>query len=178
MPQISSTVGHATLLTASLVACGMNSPSTTAIDSATKPTSTSNASATMISVAMPISVRILSRSSSGISSAAVAAEPPAIGRLPGRRGLLLLAPLEAGCRLARLLPPAQQLFRPPNRKKTMTLSTKLNTNEETNSSIAFSARSSRSTTPLTMLPNTLIGENPPAVAPLITMSPISTGLML
>ena len=60
----------------------------------------------------------------------------------------------------------------------MMLSTKLNTNEETNSSIAFSARSSLSTTVLTMLPNTLIGENPPAVAPLMTISPISTGLML
>ena len=50
-------------------------------------------------------------------------------------------------------------------------------NELTNSSIAFSARSSRSTTPLTIEPNTLIGEKPPAVAPLMTNSPISTGLM-
>ena len=50
-------------------------------------------------------------------------------------------------------------------------------NELANSSIAFSASASRSTTPLTMLPNTLIGEKPPAVAPLITNSPISTGLM-
>ena len=50
-------------------------------------------------------------------------------------------------------------------------------NELANSSIAFSARSSRSTTPLTIEPNTLIGEKPPAVAPLMTNSPISTGLM-
>jgi hypothetical protein len=28
-----------------------------------------------------------------------------------------------------------------------------------------------------MLPNTLIGENPPAVAPLMTISPIRTGLI-
>ena len=50
-------------------------------------------------------------------------------------------------------------------------------NELANSSIEFSARSSRSTTPLTIEPNTLIGEKPPAVAPLMTNSPISTGLM-
>ena len=63
-------------------------------------------------------------------------------------------------------------------KKTITLSTKLNTNEETNSSIAFSARVLALHDPLTMLPNTLIGEKPPAVAPLMTISPISTGLIL
>ena len=53
----------------------------------------------------------------------------------------------------------------------------MKTNELTNSSIAFSARSSRSTTPLTIEPNTLIGEKPPAVAPLMTNSPMRTGLM-
>jgi len=36
-------------------------------------------------------------------------------------------------------------------------------NELANRSVAFSARSLRSTTPLTIDPNTLIGENPPAV---------------
>ena len=56
-------------------------------------------------------------------------------------------------------------------------SRKLKTNELANSSIEFSARSSRSTTPLTIEPKTLIGEKPPAVAPLMTNSPISTGLM-
>ena len=53
----------------------------------------------------------------------------------------------------------------------------MKTNELANSSIAFSARFSRSTTPLTIEPKTLIGEKPPAVAPLMTNSPISTGLM-
>jgi hypothetical protein len=53
----------------------------------------------------------------------------------------------------------------------------LNTNDETNSSIAFSSSPLRSTTPLTMLPNTLIGEKPPALAPLTTSRPISTGLI-
>ena len=53
----------------------------------------------------------------------------------------------------------------------------MKTNELTNSSVAFSARSLRSTTPLTIEPNTLIGEKPPAVAPLMIIRPISTGLM-
>src|SRR5215217_3748921 len=79
MPQISSTVGHATFDTASLVACGDTSESTSAIDSATKPTSTSNASATPISTTMPIKVSTMSRVSGGTSAAAAAAEPPAIG---------------------------------------------------------------------------------------------------
>ena len=43
--------------------------------------------------------------------------------------------------------------------------------------MASSASASRSTTPLTMLPNTLIGENPPAVAPLMIIRPMRTGLM-
>ena len=50
-------------------------------------------------------------------------------------------------------------------------------NELANSSSAFSSRSLRSTTPLTIEPNTLIGENPPAVAPLMIISPIRSGLM-
>ena len=53
----------------------------------------------------------------------------------------------------------------------------MKTNEDTNSSVAFSASALRSTTPLTMLPNTLIGEKPPAVAPLMISNPISTGLI-
>ena len=53
----------------------------------------------------------------------------------------------------------------------------MNTNDEANSSIAFSASALRSTTPLTMLPKTLIGEKPPAVAPLMISRPISTGLI-
>jgi hypothetical protein len=53
----------------------------------------------------------------------------------------------------------------------------LKTNELANSSSAFSARPSRSTTPLTIEPKTLIGEKPPAVAPLMTMSPIRSGLI-
>ncbi len=50
-------------------------------------------------------------------------------------------------------------------------------NELANSSSAFSSRLLRSTTPLTIDPNTLIGENPPAVAPLMIISPIRSGLM-
>ena len=53
----------------------------------------------------------------------------------------------------------------------------MTTNELTNSRKAFSARSLRSTTPLTIEPNTLIGEKPPAVAPLMIIRPISSGLM-
>ena len=62
-------------------------------------------------------------------------------------------------------------------RNTTTLSARLKRNDETNSSVAFSASSLRSTTPLTIEPNTLIGEKPPAVAPLMTNRPISTGLM-
>ena len=57
------------------------------------------------------------------------------------------------------------------------MSARLNRNEDTNSSVAFSASALFSTTPLTIEPNTLIGEKPPAVAPLITNRPMSTGLM-
>jgi hypothetical protein len=39
------------------------------------------------------------------------------------------------------------------------------------------ARSFCSTTPLTIEPKMLIGEKPPAVAPLTTISPIITGLI-
>ena len=110
-----------------------------------------------------------------VVNGATAADPPAIGRRPvasasSRTSRWNRPPLRTSSRRLSSL-------RPPNRKKTTTLSSALNTNDDTNSSIAFSARSSRSTTPLTMLPNTLIGENPPAVAPLTTISPISTGLM-
>jgi hypothetical protein len=80
MPEISSTVGQAILLTASFAIPGLKNARTAAIVSATNPTSTSNASATTISATIPISVRTLSRSSCGIPSAsAVAVEPPAIG---------------------------------------------------------------------------------------------------
>ena len=68
-------------------------------------------------------------------------------------------------------------LRPPNRKNTTTLSSRLKTNELRNSSVAFSSRFAFSTTPLTIEPKTLIGEKPPAVAPLMTNRPISTGLM-
>ena len=50
-------------------------------------------------------------------------------------------------------------------------------NELTNSSSAFSLEVVRSTTPLTIEPKTLIGENPPAVAPLMIISPIRSGLI-
>ena len=62
-------------------------------------------------------------------------------------------------------------------KNAMMLSSRLKTNELANSSVAFSSRLLRSTTPLTIAPKTLIGEKPPAVAPLITISPIRTGLI-
>ena len=62
-------------------------------------------------------------------------------------------------------------------KNTTTLSSELNTKELKNSSVAFSARSLCSTTPLTIEPKIEIGEKPPAVAPLTTIRPISTGLI-
>jgi len=70
IPQISSTVGQATLLTAPLVDFGEISDRIAAIVSATNPTSTSNASATTISETMPIRVRVRSRSSVVTSFAA------------------------------------------------------------------------------------------------------------
>ena len=63
-------------------------------------------------------------------------------------------------------------------KNTTTLSSVLNTNDEMNSSVGLPARSLRSTTPLMIEPKMLIGEKPPAVAPLTTIRPISTGLIL
>ena len=184
MPQISSTVDHATFSTAPLRAFGESSISTAAMLKETNPTSTSNASATTISETMPTSVRILSRSSSGTASAVALTAPPAIGFGP--------APAFSSSRTLRwkrpLLTSSSSTsspgstrwpisLRPPNRKNATKHSSRLKTNELANSSIEFSARSSRSTTPLTIEPNTLIGEKPPAVAPLMTNRPISTGLI-
>ncbi len=81
-PQISRTVGQAILSIASLPAAfGMISDGTAAIVSATNPTSTSNASATTISVTMPIRVSTLSRSRLGISPGTPSAPrvTPAVG---------------------------------------------------------------------------------------------------
>ena len=133
---------------------------------------------------MPISVRILSRSSVGISSAAPTAwPPPAIGGRPPE--VAASSCLRRSKRPVDSLPPATSSgivrrpssSRPPNRKNTTTLSSVLKMNEEANSSVAFSASALRSTTPLTIEPKTLIGEKPPAVAPLMMNRPISTGLM-
>ena len=77
MPQISSTVGHATFSAAPLVACGIASERITAIVTATKPTSHSSVSAIKTSAAIPASVRMRSRSSCG-ASAAMSTAPPAI----------------------------------------------------------------------------------------------------
>ena len=63
-------------------------------------------------------------------------------------------------------------------KKTTTLSSVLNTSDEIHSSVGLPSRLLFSTTPLTIEPKMLIGENPPAVAPLTTISPIRTGLIL
>ena len=63
-------------------------------------------------------------------------------------------------------------------KKTTTLSSVLKISEEKNSSVGLPARLFCSTTPLTIEPKMLIGEKPPAVAPLTTIRPIRTGLIL
>ena len=79
MPQISSTVGHATLAAASLVAFGISSDSTTAIVTATNPTSQSSVRAITTSAPMPKSVRMRSRFSAGASALIAIAPPPITG---------------------------------------------------------------------------------------------------
>jgi hypothetical protein len=124
----------------------------------------------------------LSRSSSGTSASAVTAPPATGGRPAGA-----FAALSSCSRSKRFMDSAsgvspgstrrESSFLPPNMKKTTMLSRKLKMNELANSNSASSARASRSTTPLTIEPKTLIGENPPAVAPLMIISPISSGLI-
>ena len=53
----------------------------------------------------------------------------------------------------------------------------LKTREARNRKSGLPSRSLRSTTPLVIEPKMLIGEKPPAVAPLMTIRPISTGLI-
>ena len=151
-------------------ACGDSSDSTAAIESATKPTSKSNASATTTSATMPISVRI---------GRGRAPAPPRRGgrraagdrRAARSRGLLALLALEApgarssGSPTRRGAAAARARRTGRTRRRS---AAKLKTNDEKNSSVGFPSRSLSSTTPLTIEPKTLIGEKPPAVAPLTT----------
>ena len=67
--------------------------------------------------------------------------------------------------------------RPPNRKKQTRPRTTLKAKEARNSRIGLPGRSLRSTTWLVIVPKMLKGEKPPAVAPLMTMRPMRSGLM-
>ncbi len=80
MPQISSTVGQATLFAASLVAYGISRERTTATVTAMKPMSHSTPeTARPTSVRMPTRVRMRSRLRPGFSIAASTAPPPITG---------------------------------------------------------------------------------------------------
>ena len=129
--------------------------------------------ASATSVAMPSSVMILSRSSAGASSVMATAPPPITGCPLGVVSRLKRSVVSGSVSTRRFI-----RSRPPNRKNTTTLSSVLKISEERNSSVGLPARSLRSTTPLTIEPKMLIGEKPPAVAPLMTIRPISTGLIL
>jgi hypothetical protein len=67
--------------------------------------------------------------------------------------------------------------RPPNRKNMTTLSRVLNTRLPRKRKSGFPGSPAPSTTSLVIPPKMLIGEKPPAVAPLMIDRPMSTGLM-
>ena len=122
---------------------------------------------------MPISVRMRSRFSAGASAVIATAPPPITGwPLGGRLALEALGRLGLGVDAA-----AHQVA-PAEHEEHDDAEQRVEDSEEKNSSVGLPARLLLSTTPLTIEPKMLIGEKPPAVAPLTTIRPISTGLIL
>ena len=68
-------------------------------------------------------------------------------------------------------------FRPPNRANTTPATIVLKTRLAKNTASSLYARFVSASASLTIVPYTLIGENPPACAPCTTITPISRGLI-
>ncbi len=166
MPQISSTVGQAILAIELLARLGLSSVSTMASPMAVKPMSHSKKSTPTASASMPTTVMRRLRTRTDSVSVSVAPEPPSSSATSSAFSREAASDSPSSRRPIRP--------RPPKSKNVMAPSTMLNTSEVTNSSSGLPSRppSRSATASLAIVPNTLSGENPPAVAPLITISPI------
>ena len=190
MPQISSTVGQATLLTAPLLTLGETSEMTTAMQMAVKPTSWLNGGMTAIartmspmSVMMRFASRLVTSSSASSSFTIVVCTDLRAARRPGSlRGppSTFAAAVVRGPEASSRPWPVSRLpirSRPPNRKKQMRPRITLKRNDMRNSRTGLPGRSLRSTTWFVIVPKIDSGEKPPAVPPLMTMRPMSSGRM-